>query len=149
MRQSDAVAGMQYGTRIVSLSRMDLHEEAFENVRKWWRAWVEKDLGVVERMLDPCYAELSATKRLRPKGIRDLREEADHYARDVSIRDWELFDPVTRLFEHTVVCSYGFRISGERAGHRFSYVGRATDVLVKKNDHWSYVSHHGTLESSP
>ncbi len=130
---------------------MDLHEEAFENVRKWWRAWVDKDLGTVKGMLDPDYAELTAMRLLRsmePMEIGEVMKEAGHYARDVSIRDWELFDPVTRLFERTVVCSYGFRIAGERAGHRFAYVGHATDVLVKKDDRWTYVSHRGTLETS-
>lgn len=127
---------------------MDLHEEAFENVRKWWRAWIEKDLGTLEGMLDPDYVELTATRHLRPMGAGELMEEAGHYTRDVSISSWELFDPVTKLFEHTVVCSYGFRISGERAGRRFTYAGRATDVLVKKDDHWSYVSHQGSLEAS-
>jgi hypothetical protein len=127
---------------------MDLHEEAFENVRKWWRAWVEKDVATLEQMLDRDYAELTAMRHFRPMGVDELLEEANQQASRVSITHWEVFDPVTRLFESTVVCSYGFRISGERAGRGFAYMGRATDVLTRKDGRWTYVSHHATLEGS-
>ena len=124
---------------------MDVHEEAFETVRRWWRAWVEGDLVTVERMADPDYVELSETRHLRPLGVGQLRGDSGGYAEKVSITAWEVYDPVTKVFERTVSCSYAFRISGERGGRHFSFQGRATDVLAKKNDHWMYVSHYGTL----
>jgi ketosteroid isomerase-like protein len=126
---------------------MDVHEEAFDAVRRWWRAWVEGDVGTLERMADPDYVELTEMKQLRPLGVAQLCDEVSRYAGRVSITDWEVYDPATKVFERTVSCSYSFRISGERGGRRFSFRGRATDVLAKKNDRWMYVSHYGTLES--
>jgi ketosteroid isomerase-like protein len=125
---------------------VDLHEEAFDAVRKWWRAWVERDLGTVELMTDPDYFELTEAKHVRPLGIAQLLEEASRYAEQIAITDWDVYEPVTKVFERTVSCSYCFRIAGRRGGRRFSFSGRATDVLVKKEDHWAYMSHHGTLE---
>lgn len=129
---------------------VDQHEEAFDAVRRWWRAWIEKDVETLNRMVDPEYTEMSETKRLLPMGsktIGELLEEASRYAKDVFITHWEVFDPVTRLFEHTVVCSYCFRLSGERRGRSFTFEGRATDVLAKKDGQWRLVSHNGSLES--
>ena len=126
---------------------VDLHQEAFDAVREWWRAWVERDLGTVERMADPGYVEQTGTRRLRPLGPTELIEEATRDATQVAVTEWDVYDPVTRVFERTVSCSYCFRIAGRRGGREFAFSGRATDVLVKKDDRWTYVSHHGTLET--
>lgn len=129
---------------------MDQHEEAFDTVRRWWRAWIEKDVETLERMVDPEYTELSETKRLLaagPRSVRELLEEARRCTEEVAITDWELFDPVTRLFEHTVVCNYCFRLSGQRRGRSFAFEGRASDVLARKDGQWRLVSHEGSLES--
>lgn len=119
---------------------MDLNEEAFEAVRRWWRARIQKDRGTLERMEATEHAELRASGQPPPTGQAPLPEE------EVSITDWDVFEPVTKLFDETVVCSYRFRMSGKRGRRNFTLVGRATDVLSKIGEGWTYLSHHGVLE---
>jgi len=123
-------------------------KEVFEAVQRWWRAWVEKDLRTVKTMVASDYSEISASGRLKTLGARELLDQATQSFKDCSITEWELFDPVTRIFDRVVVCSYVFRIAGTRGDKRFVYEGRATDVLSKKEDVWTLVSHEGTLNTS-
>ena len=125
-----------------------LHEEAFEAVRRWWRAWVEKDLETIELMLSPDYLERDPTGNNPFVGPGELIRQATRYCDDCSITEWALDDPVAQELEHTVRCSYRFRISGMRGNRLFVYEGRATDVLTKKEGRWTFVSHDGKLEHS-
>lgn len=127
----------------------DLHEQALDALRKWWRAWVERDLDTVQGMLDPEYSEHGETVKLEPgtsTKIGQLIEEARQQSAEVSITEWEIYDTVTKLFENMVVCCYCFRISGRRGRREFTFAGRATDVLSLKEERWTVVSHHGTLD---
>jgi len=126
----------------------DLHEEAFEYVRSWWRAWAEKDLSALERMVGPGYSERTATHGTRTYALDQLMEEASRSCEEVSIVSWELTDPVTKLYQRRVVCSYAFRLAGTRGGRPFSFTGRATDVLLLLDEAFSLLSHEGTLETS-
>lgn len=122
----------------------DLREEAFNLVRTWWRAWVEGDESTVAAMLHPEFAELNERREFKHLGGRTTSgcKEA------MCIDSWDIFDPVTKLFPHTIVCTYSFRISGTRAGQPFSLAGYATDVMLKQSGGWFYVSHHGTLQDA-
>ena len=125
---------------------LDVHEEAFECVRSWWRAWAEKDLATLARMVGPGYSERTETRRTRSMDVDQLMEEATRCCEEVSITSWELSDPVTKLFQRVVVCSYAFRLTGRRGGRPFAFSGRATDVLSRDDDAFLLVSHHGSLD---
>jgi hypothetical protein len=115
---------------------MSVDEEVIEAVRRWWRAWVGKDLGEAEIAPGPFFSEAS---RLLGSG-RAFEE-------DVAVTDWDIFDPVTEPLGGMVVVSYCFRISGKRGRRSFEVTGRATNVLSKENDRWTHLFHHGVLES--
>lgn len=121
---------------------MEPKEEAFETVRRWWRAWAERDLPTVQDMLAPDYAELSEMGRFQPLSCASPGRPLE----DVTITEWEIFDPVTKVFEFTVVCSYCFRISGVRGRKSFAFAGRATDVLSRRDERLCFLSHQRTLE---
>jgi hypothetical protein len=125
---------------------IDLHADAFEAVQRWWRAWIERDSQVLEQMADADYAERNGRGRLQTVGSSRLIEIFSRECAECLITEWELSDPVTRLFEHVVVCSYVFRFSGKRGRQSFSYEGRATDVLSRQGDVWTLVAHEGVLE---
>lgn len=125
-----------------------LHEEVFEAVHRWWRAWAEKDLETIERMLSPEYVERSADAGTRPVGAGELIQQATRYCQECSISTWELDELVAKVLEHAVMCSYRFRISGTRGAHRFVYEGRATDVLTKQQELWILVAHDSKLEEN-
>ena len=125
-----------------------LHHDVFEAVRRWWRAWVEKDLETIERMLSPEYVERGAAGPNQVVGPGELVQQATRYFEECSITKWALDDPVTEVLEHAVICSYRFRISGIRGNRHFVYEGRATDVLTKQEDLWTFVSHDGKLENT-
>jgi hypothetical protein len=86
--------------------------------------------------------------RLKTLGSSQLAELLSCQGDECSITEWELSDPVTRLFEHVIVCSYVFRFSGRRGSRSFTYEGRATDVLSRKGDQWTFVCHEGVLITS-
>jgi ketosteroid isomerase-like protein len=121
---------------------MEPQEEAFETVRRWWQAWAERDLPTVQEMLAPDYAEISEMGRFQPLSS----PSADRAPEDVTITEWEVFDPVTKVFEFTVVCCYCFRLSGVRGRKSFAFSGRATDVLSRSGERWRFLSHQRTLE---
>ena len=125
----------------------DLHEAAFEAVHRWWKAWVERDERVVERMASSDYVERNDMGRLRALDAGRLAEMVSRDCAECAITEWELSDPVTRVFEHVTVCSYAFRFSARRGSRSFTYQGRATDVLSRVGDEWFFVSHEGILET--
>lgn len=126
----------------------DLRAAAFETVHRWWRAWIERDMKSVADMAAGDYAERNDMGHLRTLSPARLNEILSCPEGDCVITDWELSDPVTRLFEHVVVCSYVFRFSGRRGNQNFVYEGRATDVLSLKDGRWTVVSHEGVLQGS-
>lgn len=123
----------------------DLHAAAFEMVQRWWRAWIEGDSNTIAEMAAADYAERDDMGQLRTLSPGRLNELLSCPEGECEIRDWELSDPVTRLFEHVVVCSYAFRFSGRRGRRDFLYEGRATDVLSWERGRWSVISHEGVL----
>ena len=125
---------------------IDLHAAAFEAVHRWWRAWIERDSRAVEEMAAAECMERNDRGRLKTLGSGRLIEVLSCQEEDCSITDWELSDPVTRLFEHLIVCSYTFRFSGKRGNQSFMYEGCATVVLSRKDGRWIFVSHEGVLE---
>lgn len=129
-------------------SALDVPEAAFEWIRSWWRAWAEKDLDALARMVGPRYTERDGMKRPRTLGLDELIEEATECCKQVSIASWEITEPVTKLYEHVVVVSYAFRLSGTRGALPFAFQGRATDVLSRTDDAFLLVSHQGTLEAT-
>ena len=94
------------------------------------------------------YSERNDMGHLRTLGPGRLNEILSCPGGDCVITDWELSDPVTRLFEHVVVCSYVFRFSGTRGKRNFLYEGRATDVLSLQKGRWTVVAHEGVLQHS-
>jgi hypothetical protein len=115
---------------------MSADAEVVEAVRRWWHAWVTKDLGTMEVVRGPSVSEAS-----RLLGLGRAFEE------EVAITEWDIFDPVTEPLGGMVVVSYSFRISGKRGRRSFAMTGRATNVLSKQGDHWTHLFHHGVLES--
>ena len=124
----------------------DLHAAAFDAVHRWWQAWVERDSRVVQQMAAADYTERNAMGRLHTLGSGRLIEILAQDCADCAITEWELSDPVTRVFEHVIVCSYAFKFMGRRGSQSFMYEGRATDVLSRQGDEWIFVSHEGVLE---
>jgi len=124
----------------------DLRSAAFEMVHRWWQAWIERDMTRVAEMAAGDYSERNDMGHLRTLGPGRLNELLSCPEGDCVITGWELSEPVTRLFEHVVVCSYVFRFSGRRGTQTFSYEGRATDVLSLQDGRWTIISHEGVLQ---
>jgi hypothetical protein len=124
---------------------INLRAAAFDAVQRWWRAWIERDTEAVAELAGADYAERDDMGHLRKLSPGRLNELLSSPEGDCVIREWELSDPVTRLFEHVVVCSYVFRFSGRRGRRDFLYEGRATDVLSWKDGRFSVISHEGVL----
>lgn len=123
----------------------DLHATAFQVIHRWWQAWIERDAKVIAEMASADYSERDDMGHLRTLGPGRLKELLSCPEADCVITEWQLSDPVTRLFDNVIVCSYAFRFSGRRRNRSFLYEGRATDVLSWKNDHWTIISHEGVL----
>jgi hypothetical protein len=117
---------------------MSADEDVVEAVRRWWWAWIRRDPGKADVAPEQTLSEAS---RLLGSG-RTFEEE-------VAITDCDIFDPVTEPLGGMVVVSYCFRISGKRGRRSFALTGRATNVLSKENDRWTYLFHHGVLERLP
>lgn len=124
----------------------DLHAAAFDAVHQWWRAWVDRDERAVQEMASADYLEHTDMGRLKSLGSGRLIEVMSCQGDDCLITEWELSDPVTRRFDHVIVCSYAFRFLGKRGTQSFLYEGRATDVLSRNEDQWVFVSHEGILQ---
>ena len=124
----------------------DLHSAAFETVHRWWKAWVDRDVETIARLADHDYAERDDLGHIRTLGSAGLDDRLSPTDVGCVITEWELYDPVTRLFNNVIVCSYAYRFSGRRGRQTFSFEGRATDVLSWKDGEWTVVSHEGILQ---
>ena len=124
------------------------HEDALQTIRDWWRAWSENDLDAIESMTDPDYAELSDTRSFRQIGSEALSDAPSQYRERIEIESWRIDNAVTRAFQDAITCTYSFEIEGRRHGRPFAYEGYATDVLRRRDQRWTYVSHQTTLVAS-
>ena len=97
----------------------DLRAEAFEIIHRWWQAWIERDMKRIAEMTAGDYSERNDMGHLRTLGPGRLNEILSCPEGDCVITDWELSDPVTRLFEHVVVCSYVVCFSGHSGNQTF------------------------------
>lgn len=123
----------------------DKHDEAYEAVRAWWKAWVEKDMEAVRRLTADDYLEYMDARR-QPIGLGELLREADRYCKEVSITRWELSAPTTKVFDDSVVCSYRFSVSGQYGNRRFAFSGWASDTLTSRGGRLVIASHRGAIE---
>jgi ketosteroid isomerase-like protein len=122
-------------------------DEAFETIEAWWRAWIENDASAIESLTDPGYFELSEARTFQQPGTAPTPETkaTPEYSERIEITSWHIDAPATKAFSGTVVCTYSFFIHGTRNGHPFAYEGFATDVLRRRGNRWTYISHHTTL----
>ena len=119
-------------------------EAIIASVRRWWAAWEAKDLGALEAMALEDYVEFTGNSAAPRIGRAALIAVARRAFQQATMTAWEVLDPVVRQEGNTAVVMYRWTEQAILGGRSTSAHGAATDVLVKKDGVWRYLSHHST-----
>ncbi|MFZ5624075.1 MAG: YybH family protein [Gemmatimonadota bacterium] len=119
------------------------------SLRRWWTAWEKKDLSVLEEMALEDYVEFAGQGEGPRVGRSVLMDAARRAFQRFTITSWEIIDPVVRREGDVAIVAYRWTEQVTLDGRPTSLKGVATDVLVRRQGTWCYLSHHSTtLESA-
>jgi len=117
-------------------------------VEAWWWAWATKNMAAIDELVDDEYSEFSDLRKWQCVGKKALLAAAEKAFKESTIDSWHIRDLVVRhglSHDDIVICEYFFSSSGKLGGGAFRSEGFATDVLVQRDGHWKYFSHHNSL----
>jgi ketosteroid isomerase-like protein len=114
-------------------------------VRSWWRAWAEKDLDALGRLAREDYLEFTGHSVSHRVGHNTLMEVAREAFGLVTIVRWELCAlQELQPMDEVAVMGYRWKVLARRGDGTLRIHGVATDILVREDLEWRYLSHHST-----
>lgn len=118
-------------------------------VERWWRAWQDKNIQTVDQMSLPDYTEFTGSSDRPRVGKESLLEIAEEAFGSVTITDWHIDELSVSVQGDTAVVFYTWSEKVETAEGMRSLRGVASDVLVRRDNKWLYLSHHSTPALEP
>ncbi len=114
-------------------------------VHTWWLAWERQDRAALERLAREEYLEFTGHSESHRVGRNTLLSVAEEAFRLVSITSWQLeaLQQVCPAPDAAVV-GYRWVVTARRGDGELRLHGVATDILVREEDGWRYLSHHST-----
>lgn len=114
-------------------------------VHTWWLAWERKDRAALEQLAREEYLEFTGHSESHRVGRNTLLSVAEEAFRLVSIVAWKL-EALQQVCPSpdAAVAGYRWLVTARKGDGELRLHGVATDVLVREEDGWRYLSHHST-----